>query len=143
MKRNIQYIVVHCTGTLPTARLEAIQRYWKEVKKWNNPGYHYLIDRFGIVHQLQDEQKVANGVAGHNKESIHVCYIGGEDANGRPRDTRTAEQKVALFDKVMELSERYPQAAILGHRDFPNVAKACPCFDVGDWMENYLPKMAA
>ena len=23
----------------------------------------------------------------------------------------------------------YPEAEILGHRDFPGVAKACPCFD--------------
>jgi N-acetylmuramoyl-L-alanine amidase len=31
--------------------------------------------------------------------------------------------------------ERYPDAVVLGHRDFPDVVKTCPNFDVMKWME--------
>ena len=46
---------------------------------------------------------------------------------------------MAKFDKIVELTERYPQAKVIGHRDFPNVAKACPSFDVKTWLANYQP----
>ena len=67
---------------------------------------------------------------GYNKESIGICYIGGIDKNTlQPKDTRTPAQKEALKKLLIELKKMYPQAEILGHRDFPNVAKACPCFN--------------
>ena len=143
--RNIKYLVVHCTATPPTATVEAIKKYWKEVRKWDKPGYHYLIMRDGEIVQLLDEKEISNGVFGHNPESIHVSYIGGVDKDNNPIDNRSELQKHSMFDKLVELSEKYPQAQILGHRDFPNVAKACPSFDVRKWLHDYEPdfKMAA
>ncbi len=140
-RRIINNIVVHCTATPPDTKIESIQHYWREVMKWKNPGYHYLIDRLGNVHRLQSEDKIANGVAGHNADSIHLSYIGGVDANGKPTDNRTEAQKEAMFDKLVELSERYRKARILGHRDFEGVAKACPSFDVRTWLMNYVPPL--
>ena len=49
---------------------------------------------------------------------------------GRPKDTRTPEQKAALWALLRSLKVDYPDATILGHRDLPNVRKDCPCFDV-------------
>jgi len=143
--RNIKYLVVHCTATQPSATVEAIKKYWKEVRKWDKPGYHYLILRDGEIVQLLDEKEISNGVFGHNPESIHVSYIGGVDKDNNPIDNRSELQKHSMFDKLVELSEKYPQAQILGHRDFPNVAKACPSFDVRKWLHDYEPdfKMAA
>jgi N-acetylmuramoyl-L-alanine amidase len=97
--------------------------------KWKNPGYHYLIEQTGYEHDLLGEDKIANGVAGYNGVSIHVSYIGGIDKKGNPLDTRTKEQKEALLSRLHALKTRYPNAVIQGHRDFPNVAKACPSFD--------------
>jgi len=140
--RTINYIVVHCTATPPTATVEAIQKYWKEVKGWGDtPGYHYLILRNGEVRQLLDEDKMSYGAYGHNKECVHVSYIGGVDENGKPKDNRTSAQTHSMFNKLVELSEKYPQAKILGHRDFPNVKKACPSFDVREWLRNYEPDL--
>ncbi len=143
--RKIKYIVVHCTATQPTATVEAIKKYWKDVRKWDKPGYHYLILRDGEIEQLLDEKEVSYGAFGHNQDSIHVSYIGGVDKNNKPIDNRSERQKHAMFDKLVELSEKYPQAQILGHRDFPGVAKACPSFDVRKWLHDYEPnfKMAA
>ncbi|MCC7302781.1 MAG: N-acetylmuramoyl-L-alanine amidase [Bacteroidia bacterium] len=137
--RKIKYIVVHCTATEPTATVEAIKKYWKEIRKWDKPGYHYLILRDGEIVLLLDEKEVSYGAYGHNQDSLHISYIGGIDKEGKPIDNRSTLQKHAMFDKLIELSEKYPQAQILGHRDFPGVKKACPSFDVKEWLRNYEP----
>lgn len=137
--RKIKYIVVHCTATPPGASIDAIKRYWREHLLWKQPGYHYIILRSGQVVQLQDEAQISNGVLGHNAHSIHISYIGGIDVNGRPKDNRTPEQISALYKKIVELTGRYPQAEVLGHRDFPGVKKACPSFDVKTWLATYTP----
>ncbi len=139
MNRKIKFIVLHCTATQPEATVKAIQNYWRETLKWNNPGYHFIIERDGEVIQLQHIDKIANGVAGNNEHAIHISYIGGIDRKGKPIDNRTTPQKDSMFDKVVELTERYPDAKVLGHRDFPGVRKACPSFDVRAWIESYEP----
>ena len=45
-----------------------------------------------------------------------------------PADTRTPEQKASLLKLLKQLKQRYPNAKIVGHRDF-NSHKNCPCFD--------------
>jgi N-acetylmuramoyl-L-alanine amidase len=136
--RSIKYIVVHCTATPPTTTVESIKKYWKESRGWGDtPGYHYLILRDGKIIQLLDEGKITYGAYGHNKDSVHVSYIGGIDENGKPKDNRTDGQKKSMWDKLKELAQKYPQAQILGHRDFPNVKKACPSFDVRKWLNDY------
>lgn len=139
MKRNIKFIVVHCTATPTNTSIESIKSYWKNNLKWQNNGYHYIIQRDGTVVQITDELKIANGVAGYNTASIHLSYIGGVDKNDKPLDNRTPAQKEAMFNLIIKLSNKYPQAEIKGHRDFPNVHKACPSFDVKQWLKNYEP----
>jgi N-acetylmuramoyl-L-alanine amidase len=139
MKRNIKFIVVHCTATPTNTSIESIKSYWKNNLKWQNNGYHYIIQRDGTVVQITDELKIANGVAGYNTASIHLSYIGGVDKNDNPLDNRTPAQKEAMFNLIIKLSNKYPQAEIKGHRDFPNVHKACPSFDVKQWLKNYEP----
>jgi len=142
MKRNIKYIVVHCTATQPNATIENIKKYWREVRGWKDtPGYHYIIKADGEVVQLLDEDKNSNGVYQHNSVCISVAYIGGIDKVGKPKDTRSKAQEHALFDKIVELTETYSGAQVLGHRDFPEVKKECPCFDVKAWLANYEPDL--
>jgi N-acetylmuramoyl-L-alanine amidase len=141
MKRNIKYIVVHCTATPVHATIQSIQDYWRNHLGWKSPGYHYIIKRNGQVVRLQDEAKIANGVAGFNTSSIHLSYIGGVDKDNKPTDNRTTEQKDAMFDLIMRLSHTYPNAEIKGHRDFPNVHKDCPSFNVNQWLKNHVPSI--
>lgn len=139
--RIIKYIAIHCTDTLSSAQVSAIQKYWKEKRGWDTPGYHYIIKADGEVVQLLDESKVSNGVKGFNQNTVNVCYIGGKTKTKDGIDTRTRAQKDAMFDKIVELTERYPGAEVKGHRDFPNVAKTCPNFDVKTWLANYTPDL--
>jgi N-acetylmuramoyl-L-alanine amidase len=142
--RNVKYIVIHCTATQPETTIESIQRYWRDVKGWKDvPGYHYIIKPDGTVVKLLDESKNSYGVYAHNSECISISYIGGIDKAGKPKDTRTKNQERAMFNKIKEIMGRYPQAKMLGHRDFPGVKKACPSFDVKTWFTKYTPDLAA
>lgn len=127
--RNITHIVIHCTATLQTATTESIKRYWKEIKRWKSPGYHYLVEPDGTVVQLAQLWEITNGVGGHNSNIINVAYIGGVDAKLKPQDNRTDAQKQSLLYVVRELKKQFPTAIVQGHRDFPGVEKACPGFD--------------
>lgn len=133
--RNIKYIVIHCTASQPNATKQSILNYWKNVLKWSSVGYHRLIDANGIIHELAKYDQVANGVKGYNSESIHFSYIGGIDAQGKPKDTRTPKQKESLLYLIKEARKLYPNAIIQGHKDFKGVAKACPSFDVKQWLK--------
>lgn len=127
--RDIKYIAVHCTATQPKASIAAILRYWKDNLGWKSPGYHYIIDVYGNITNLQPEEKLSNGVKGYNQISVNVSYIGGVDEKNKAKDTRTDEQKASLLKILKELKTKYPNAKIQGHRDFPGVNKACPSFD--------------
>lgn len=140
MKRKIKNIVIHCTGTDIKAKVDSIKSYWKDKLGWKRPGYHYIIDYLGNVHQLLAESKVSNGVKGHNSESLHISYIGGIDFEGKPYDTRSYAQELSMFDLIIKLSVKYPEATILGHRDFKGVSESCPSFDVKTWLKKFTPR---
>ena len=127
--RTINYIVIHCTATQPDVTIESIKTYWKENLKWKNPGYHYMIKSDGEIVNTLPIDRVSNGVAGWNSQIINISYIGGIDKSNHSKDTRTKDQKKSIVRLLRELKSKFPKAKIQGHRDFPNVHKACPSFD--------------
>ena len=141
--RKIKRIFIHCTAGPQTQTVEEIKKYWKRVRGWDTPGYHYIIKANGEIVNLQPEGKPSNGVTGYNSTSINVCYMGGVDRKGKAVDNRTDAQKASLATLLKDLHSRYPDAEILGHRDVwgPNPKdwkKMCPCFDVKSWWKEVL-----
>lgn len=132
--RRIDHIVLHCTATPSNTSIDAILKYWRDVKGWKNPGYHIIIMASGEAVLLLPIDKVSNGVKGHNANGINIAYIGGIDDYGDPCDNRTEEQKTTMLNIVNVLKVMFPNAEVKGHRDFPGVRKACPSFDVKQWL---------
>lgn len=128
--KEVLYIVVHCSATRISQRLgvEDIDRIHR-ARGWTMIGYHWYVERDGEIREGRKEQYAGAHVRHYNEHAIGVCYEGGLDERGRPTDTRTPEQKASLWYLLKDLKESYPQAKIVGHRDFPNVQKECPCFD--------------
>lgn len=120
---------MHCTATPQTTTVESIKQYWKTQLGWKMPGYHFIVKADGQVVNLLPIEQVSNGVKGFNSVTINVCYIGGIDNNKKPTDNRTPQQKQSLLKVLKELKQKFPKAIIQGHSQFPNVNKACPCFD--------------
>ena len=128
-KRMINEIIIHCTAT-PEGRDYTVDdiRRWHKARGFSDVGYHYVIYRNGHIMDGRDVDLVGAHCAGHNTNSIGVCYVGGMDAaNKNPKDTRTLAQKATLLSLLMDLRKLYPRARIRSHRDFAN--KACPSFD--------------
>lgn len=138
LKRNIKYIVVHCSESSEKQTVQGLLDYWKNEKGWHAAGYHYAVEKDGDVIKLLDERKNANGAKGFNHCSVHIGWIGGL-AKGERVNNMTRLQEAALFNKVVELSIKYPNAEIVGHKDLPGVIKSCPLFDVKEWLKNYTP----
>ena len=128
--RKIDKIIVHCTATREGLKynVEDVRRWHVQGNGWKDIGYHYLIGIDGECWKGRDESVVGAHVSGFNKYSIGVCYVGGLDVTGKPKDTRTQKQKQTMYFLLKELKSRYPNAVILGHHDLFN-GKACPCFD--------------
>ena len=129
--RRIDRIVVHCTATPPGREVSRKDlEQWHMVERgWDRLGYHWMVHRDGDIEPLEPESRVSYGAAGYNANSIHIVYVGGTDATGRAFDSRTMEQRVALNTYLDGLAARYPDAAVMGHRDL-NPGKACPSYDV-------------
>jgi N-acetylmuramoyl-L-alanine amidase len=134
--REIKYIVIHCTASQPNATKQSILNYWKDVLKWKSVGYHRLIDANGVIYELAKYENPTNGAKGYNSNSIHFSYIGGIDAKGKPKDTRTQKQKDSLLELIKQAKKQFPNAIIQGHKDFPNVKKACPSFEAKQEYKN-------
>ncbi|HIZ01366.1 MAG TPA: N-acetylmuramoyl-L-alanine amidase, partial [Candidatus Bacteroides merdipullorum] len=91
-------------------------------------GYHFYVTRDGQVHAGRPIGQPGAHCRNHNRHSIGICYEGGLDTQGNPKDTRTEPQKAALRKLLSQLKESFPQALVVGHRDL-NPMKECPCFD--------------
>ena len=131
--RKIERIFVHCTAGSQRQSIEDLKAEFR-LKGWKYPGYHYVVDETGGIHQLLAIELVSNGVQGYNSSAINVAYMGGIDSHGKPIDNRTEAQKVALRNLLKELCTQFPQAIIMGHRDIwgsnpRKWKKWCPCFD--------------
>ena len=126
--RRIDKIIVHCTAT-PEGRDVSVNEIdlWHRQRGFKGVGYHYVIGLDGTVDVGRPISEIGAHCSGYNSHSVGVCYVGGLDKDGRPKDTRTTRQKSALIELLTALREQFPQARIFGYRDF--AAKACPCFD--------------
>lgn len=134
--RKIRKIILHCSAT-PRGRFHNA----KDIDRWHRQrgfrmiGYHYVILLDGTIERGRPITEPGAHVQGHNADSIGICYIGGVSADdiNIAEDTRTPEQLKAMRELVLELTERFPDAEVIGHRDIPGVRKACPCFDTRSW----------
>lgn len=140
--RKVHTAVVHCTATPEGKEFTRAQINSMHVARgFQGIGYHYLVHLDGRIEAGRPEGQIGAHVAGHNKDTIGLSYVGGVDANGKPKDTRTEAQKQGIRTLLTDIHSRYKLKAIKGHRDFSpdkdhdgvvepsEWIKFCPCFD--------------
>lgn len=144
MNRNISEIVIHCSATPPSMDIGAREiRSWHLAKGWRDIGYHFVVRRDGKIELGRPLEQTGAHVRGFNANSIGICYVGGVNESGHATDTRTEAQNVSLELLVRTCMRVVPGARVQGHRDFPNVSKACPSFNVKAWVDGFTkPKRA-
>lgn len=134
-RTRTDHIVIHCSATRAIQDIGASDiRKWHMAKGWRDIGYHFVIRRNGKVEKGRALDAIGSHVAGHNANSVGVCLVGGlNNDTYAPEANYTAAQWAALKVLVADLLKKFPNAKVLGHRDFAGVKKACPCFDAKPW----------
>lgn len=134
LRKSTDFIVVHCSASVPDIKTDA-----KVIDRWHRQrgflmiGYHYVIKTDGTVERGRDIDSIGAHVEGFNAVSVGICMVGGVDADNKPVNNFSPAQFAALAGLVKGLKAQHPNAVVQGHRDFPKVAKACPCWDVKPW----------
>jgi len=127
---NVTHIVIHCTDT-PEGRHTSVADVdaWHRQRGWACIGYHYLIGLNGEIWEGRPLRYQGAHARGYNGVSIGICYVGGK-RGGKPADTRTPMQKLALTELVARLRRQFSKVThVVGHRDL-DPRKQCPCYDV-------------
>ena len=131
---EVRYIVIHCAATKPAMDVGVEEiRSWHLRRGWFDVGYHWIIRRDGTVEDGRPHDRPGAHARGVNHISLGICLVGGVAENGEPENNFTDDQWDALAGLVKGLKVAHPDAEVLGHRDLPNVNKACPSFDVREW----------
>lgn len=141
------HIVVHCSATHPDTDIGAAEIrelhagpktsriVWNGqtilCKGWDDIGYHFVVRRSGETEIGRDQDVQGAHVLGWNACSVGICLVGG--GNGTFDYTRY--QMDALKSLVNNLKCYWPDAVVLGHRDFLAGGKSCPNFDVKAWWQ--------
>ena len=131
----IRHLTLHCAATPEGRNVSASAIRNIGVERFGQPSYHWVVELDGTAHRLlRDDQKGAH-VGGKNTGNIGICYVGGMDAGmKKAKDTRTPQQRATLLRLIKEYIAKYPGITVRGHRDWPNVRKDCPSFDVKAWL---------
>lgn len=136
------YIAVHCSATGPDIDIgEDEIRAWHKDRGWDDAGYNIVIRRTGLVEIARPLDDRGAHVAGYNDSAIGVCLVGGVDDAGKAADNFMPSQMRSLLDTLRFLRRYAPGARIQGHRDFPEVKKDCPSFDVRQWLQAMAPEL--
>ena len=126
--RTVHLIVIHCSATKENETLTEI-----ELEKSHR--------QRGNIKSTRSVRKPGAHAQGHNLDSIAICYEGGLNRHGLPKDTRTQWQKHSMIVLLKTLLIDYPDCHICGHRDLPQIMdnhsliepeswlEECPCFD--------------
>lgn len=144
---KLKYLVLHCTATPEGREVTSKEiRAWHTSPKpqgrgWKQVGYSDIIHLDGNIENLTpydedddvEKWEITNGAAGINSISRHVVYSGGTDKAGKPKDTRTKEQLLAMANYCKQVVAAHPNILIAGHNQFTK-AKACPSFDTVAWL---------
>jgi|TARA_R100000482_G_scaffold123224_1_gene72720 hypothetical protein len=132
--RNIERVILHCSATREGDDISADTiRTWhtSAPRNWSDIGYHYVVRLDGTIESGRPITKPGAHVKGHNKDSIGICYIGGLDASGHPKNTLTREQRSSIWRLCRALVIALNQPLYLhGHCEYSS--KACPSFEVAE-----------
>jgi N-acetyl-anhydromuramyl-L-alanine amidase AmpD len=133
--RHITKVIIHCAATKPNMDIGASDiKKWHLDRGWKDIGYHYVIRRNGDIENGIGVALAGSHTKGHNASSIGICLVGGINNKGEPENNFTKPQWATLERLVRILKVDFPHATVHGHREF--AAKACPSFDVQEWLKD-------
>jgi N-acetylmuramoyl-L-alanine amidase len=134
---QIKHLTIHCAATPEGRPNTAAEVTTWDVEKFGQPSYHWVIELDGRTTRTLEDTQIGAHVGGRNTGNIGVCYVGGMSKDMKSaKDTRTPAQRAAMKRLVLNYQRGYPGIQVRGHNEWPGVAKACPSFDVSEWLKS-------
>lgn len=127
---SVRFLVLHCSATR-SDRDYPVEQLLRDHRAcgFRTVGYHFYLRRDGTLTQHRRLLEVGAHARPYNRCSIGICYEGGLDASGKPKDTRTIAQRGSLVALLIKLKKQFPKAFIRGHNEMPGATpKSCPNF---------------
>ena len=127
MERRITEIALHWLGEVSSFDFVGVYGV-EEVKRWHldmgyiDVGYHWFVDRRGMMYAGRSESIQGAHVYGHNRNTLGVCVMYGTQDKEVTQETLNA-----LIDLLASICMKYkldPQKAIKGHSDY--LPTMCP-----------------
>ena len=143
-------IMIHCLDTPKGWRKnQKAKTIMKEVtdwhvkgRGWNDVAYAALCTYSGDEAMGRDLdgdgdvwEETGAGATGHNRDTIHIALQGGKGgaADDKFADHYTPAQDKWLRDTIAKIQKAAGrEMQVMGHNEVS--AKACPCFNVGEWL---------
>ncbi len=139
---QVKYLAIHHTAGPDTQTPDQIANFHINSNGWGGIGYHFLIDKNGVVYYVGDISTARANVANLNDQVLGICLIGNFTSGRVPTD--------AQLDSAHQLCEffinSYPVLAnvdgwdsVRGHKELPGQSTACP----GDNWPGWRPRLVA
>ena len=135
-RKETKYIVVHSSESTPKDDFDVNDIDTQHRKDGLfSCAFHKIIKRDGTIQDGRDIKIAGAHIADgslklSNKNSIGICLVGGQSANGQPDCNYTFKQYTALVNLVKKLKQDYSGVEIVGHRDVAD--SVSPHFDVAE-----------
>lgn len=123
--RPIRRIIIHHSASPRDTTVEQITE-WHKARGWDSIGYNLVVTGSGAVRSGRDLRVPGAHAKGANLDSIGVCCTGD---NTKPEHAWSEVQILSLRAVVRSLEAAFPGCEVLGHRDVPGAATACPGLD--------------
>ena len=128
----VRYITVHhdgldrlCEGTAPQEMAQRIELYrvGHRARGWGDIGYHFVIDRSGVVWEARSLRWQGAHVKDRNEGNVGVLVMGNFEIQ-----TPTTAQLASLQSHTRALSNYFsvPWTRVFSHREWPGAQTLCP-----------------
>jgi hypothetical protein len=124
---QITHITVHHSAAPASITPRRVAEYhvYSESHQWPGMGYHFYIGPDGTIYHTQDLKLISWHVYKNNSYTAGVCLAGNFTSTVPPAPQLQAAARLIAW-LMQEL--RIPAEYVLGHKEFPLNATACPGF---------------
>ncbi len=128
---RVNFLAIHHSGGPDTQTPLDLANYHIQHNGWGGIGYHFLIDKQGVVYYVGDISTARANVANLNEQVIGICFIGNNEFSTEQLDSA---------HKLCEFLINYPDLVnvkswdkVLGHKELPNQSTDCPRDNWDKW----------